>query len=148
MVSLDGVVEALDRADIRAGKKADVEVSDRVNTEGSNKVCVIMGPHSKDEVVSRVESKVDTEDSYKLDLFIFKENHIENLFSYNLANVLANLFGNLSLTSINFRSSPIFLVFSSHLAAFDNTSGCKFLDFTFLGGPVTCNPGNILAFYY
>ena len=91
---------------------------------------------------------MNTRVSYGLDSLIPKDNCAKNLPSYNLAHVLANLFGDLSLTSINFRFSPTFLVFLFYPAAFDDTNGPKPLDFTFFGGPATCNPGNILVFYH
>lgn len=107
---------------------------------------VTMGPHSEDGVVGGVESKMDTGDSYGLDLLISDEDHAENFLSRNLTDVLANCFGDLSPTSTNFRSSPTFPVSSSHPAASDGISGRKPLDSTSPGGLATCNPGNILTF--
>lgn len=84
----------------------------------------------------------------KLDLVISKDNHAENFSSRNFADILANLFSDLSFTSIDFRSSPTFPVSSSYPAISDGISGCKSLNFTSLGSPATCNLGNILAFYH
>lgn len=109
---------------------------------------VTIGPHSKDRVVDKVESEVNTEDSYELDLLIPKNNHTENFPFCNLADVLANSFGNLSTTSIDFHFSLTFLVISSHFAVSDGISGYKPLDFISFGGPATWNLGNILVFYY
>ena len=138
----------MDRADIGTGNKADVEASVKADTGGSNGVGVTIGPHSKDGFIGGVKSKVDTGDSYRLDLLIPNKDHAENLSSRKLADVLANPFSDLSPTSMNFRSSPAFPIPSSHPAASDGTSGCKPLDSTSLGGPTTDNPGNILAFYH
>lgn len=147
LVSLDGVIRALDQVNTRASNKANVKASDRADTRGSNGVGMTIGPHFEDEI-GRVKTEVNTGDFYKLDLFIFEVNHAKNFFSYNFANVLANLFGNLLSTSINFHSSPAFPVSSSHPATSDSISDYKFLDFISSDGLATCNPNNILTFYY
>lgn len=121
---------------------------DRIDTRASKKVGVTMKSYCKNGVVGRVESKVDTGDSYKLNLLIFKDNHTKNLLFCNLADVLAIFFGDLSLILIDFRFSPTFLIFFSHLAVIDGINDCKSLNFTSFGGPATYNLGNIFAFYY
>lgn len=63
LVFLDEIVEVLNQVDTGAGNKADVKVSDRADIEGSNKMGVTIGLHSKNGVVNRVESKVDTGNS-------------------------------------------------------------------------------------
>lgn len=138
----------MDRADIGADNKTDVKASDKAHIRSSNGVGVTMGLHSEDGVVGRVESEVDTGNSYGLDLLISEDNHAENLPFCNLTDVLANLFGDLSPTSIDFCSSPIFPNFSSYPTTSDGTSVRKPLNSTSFGGPATCNPGIILAFHY
>ena len=125
-----------------------MKVSNGADTGGSNRVGVTMGRHSEDGVVGEVESKVDTGDSYRLDLLIPNKDHAENFPSCNLADILANSFSNLSLISMDFRSSPAFFVSFSHLVASNGTSGCKPLDSISPGGPATCTPSNILGFYH
>lgn len=69
-----------------------------------------MGINSEDKVVGRIESEIDTRDSYKLDLLILEDNYAENLSFCNLADILANFFGNLLSILIDFHS---FLLFQS-----------------------------------
>lgn len=107
-----------------------------------------MGPYSKDGVVGRVQNKMDTGDSYRLDLFIPKNKYTEHFPSCNLADVLKNAFSDLLHILMDFRSFPVFFISSFHLAAFDRTSSCKPLDFTSPSSSATCNSGNILAFYH
>lgn len=107
-----------------------------------------MRPHSEDGIVSEVKSKVDTRNFYGLDLLIPDKDHTENLSSRNLASILANFFGDLSPISIDFCSSSAFFVSSSNFAVFNSISSYKPLDFISSGGPATCNPSNILAFYH
>lgn len=107
-----------------------------------------IGPQFKDRVVGGIESKVDIGNSYRLDLLISKNNYTKNLPSRNLINVLANLFSDLSPTSMDFRSSPVFPVSSSYLAISNGISGYKALDSTSFVSLVTCNPGNIFIFYH
>ena len=95
-----------------------------------------------------IKSKIDIAVSYRLDLFVPKNNHAENFPYSNLADVLANPFDNLSPTSIDFRSFCAFPISISYLTTSDSTSGPKSLNSTSPGGPDTCNPGNILAFYH
>lgn len=121
---------------------------DGVNTGGSNRVGMTIEPHCKDKIVGEVKSKIDTRNSYILDLFIFNNNYAENLPSRNLANVLPNFFGDLLSTSINFCFSLAFFVFSFHLAILNGTSGYKLLDSISFDDPANCNPGNTLAFYH
>lgn len=147
-ISLDGVIGTLDQTDTGVGNKVDVGASDGADTRGNNGVGVTMGPDSEDRVVAGVESEVETGVSYRLDSLIPADDHAENFPSRNLADILANPFGHLSSTSIDFRSSLAFLISSSYLAASDSTSSSKPLDSTSPGGPATWNPGNILAFYH
>lgn len=109
---------------------------------------MIMRPNSEDEVIAKVESEIDIKVLYRLNLFILVNNHTKNLLFCNLADVLANFFGDLFLTSINVYFYSAFSVFSSHFATFDSISGPKPLNFISLGGPTTYNSNNILAFYH
>lgn len=138
----------MDQADIGASNKADVKILDRADTRDNNGVGMTIGSHSEDKVVSRVENKVDNRDFYRLDSFILKNNYAENFFSHNFTDVLANFFGDLSPTSINFCSSLVFPISSSHPVIFNDINGCKPLDSTSSNSLTTCNPSNILAFYY
>lgn len=47
-----------------------------------------IGLDCKDGVIAKVKSKLDTRVSYGLNSLIPKNNHIKNLFSCNLANIL------------------------------------------------------------
>lgn len=147
-VSLNRIIGALDQGDIKVSNKADVKASDKANTGGSNNVGVTIEPHSEDRVIGKVESEVDTKDSYKLHLFIPEDNNAENLLSCNLADVLANLFGDLLSISVNFHFSLVFPISSSYPATSDNINGYKVLDSTFFNSPATCNSGNVLVFYH
>lgn len=147
-VSLDGFIKALDQTIIRASNKADMKVSDGMDIEDRNRMSVIIRPQFKNKVVGGIENKVDIEDSYRLDLLISKNDYIKNFFSRNLVNILANLFKNLSPTSIDFRSSPAFPVSFSYLATSDGINSCKALDSISLVVLTTYNLSNILIFYH
>lgn len=125
-----------------------MKFSDRADIRDNTKVRMTIRPNSEDKVVIEIESKISTKISYKLDLLIFVNNYAENFSSYNLVDVLANLFNNLSLISIDFRFFSAFSVSSFHLAIFDSVSGLKFFNFTLLSSLATCNSENILVFYH
>lgn len=103
-------------------------------------VNMTMGVNFEDKVVGGIESEIDTRDSYKLDLLILEDNYAENLFFCNLAVILANIFGNLLPILIDFRSSPLFPVFSSHFLASNSRCGPKPLNSTLFNDLTTCNP--------
>lgn len=119
-----------------------------MDTKDSNGMSVTIMPQFKDKVVDEIESELDIRDSYRFDLLISKNNHTKNLSSRNLINVLANLFSDLSPTSMNFCSSLVFPISSSYLAISDGISGCKALDSISFVSLATCNPGNIFIFYH
>lgn len=121
---------------------------DEVNIRGNSKISVIIEPNSKDGVVGKIKSKVNTEIFYKLNLFIFKNNYAKNLLFRNLANILANFLSNLSSITMNFGSFFVFFISFSYLAASNCTSGSKLFDFTSSDSLVICNPSNIFVFYH
>lgn len=108
---------------------------------------MIIGPDAENGVVDGVKSKMDTGNSYKLDFFIPDKDHAENLFSCNFADVLANLFDDLSPISIDCYFFLAFLVFSSYFSKSNGISDYKPLNSISSGSPATYNPGNILALY-
>lgn len=78
----------MNQADIKANNEADVKALKKANTRSSNKVGIIIEPHSKDKIVSKVKSKVDIRDLYRLDLLFSKNNHTKNLLFCNFVVVL------------------------------------------------------------
>lgn len=98
-----------------AGNKTDMKASNEANTGDNNRVDVIMRPGFKNRIVGRINREVDTRNSYRLDLVIYKNNLTKNFLFHNLDNVLANLFGDLSSTLMDFY---FFLIFWSLLPIF------------------------------
>lgn len=127
LVFLNGVVRALNYINIETSNKTNMGALDRLDTEDGNRVDITIKWNSEDKVVSKVKSNMNIEVFYKLNLLILKDNYSKNFSSYNFANVLANLFGNLSSTLRNFCFSSIFFIYSFYSAVSDSTSSLNLL---------------------
>lgn len=147
-IFLNKVIKVLNWTNTWADNKTDMEISNRVDTKGSNRMGMIMGLGFEDKIIAELESKVDIRISYKLNLFIFANNHTKNLLFYNLANDLANLFGNLLSTSIDFCSFLVISIFFFDFAIFNGINSSKLLDFISFDSPATWNLDNNFAFYH
>lgn len=107
--SRDNLVTRLDRQIFRNMVVA--RALNRVDTKTSNVAGIIKRPNSEDKVITGVQSKKNTKDFRKLDLLIFVDNYVKDFSSSNLTEILANLFGDLSPTSINIYSFFTFSIF-------------------------------------
>lgn len=173
LIFLNKIIRALNQLNIRADKKTDVRkkidfknglvakfgrliIEDNiitwalniVNTKDSNKVNITKGPKSKDEIVVRIQSKMNTRILYRLDLFFFIHNYAKKFSFCNFTNILTNFFSNLLLILIDFGSFVIFSISSFYFTIFNSTNGSKTLDFEFFNSLAICNSGNIFAFYH
>ena len=117
----------MDQADTRASNKADIAASEKVDIGNSNGVGVTIESDSENDIITRVKNKVKTAVFYRLDWPIPIDNHAGNLLLYILADILANLFGDLSSTIIDLCFSFTFFVFSSYLTLSDGISDPNFL---------------------
>lgn len=96
-------------------------------------------PNSQNKVIARVWSKLDPR---------ITDNYTKNLFFCNLANVLANFFGNFLPILMDFYSFFAFFVSFFYLIISANINNFKPFDFIFFSSFGIYNLGNIFAFYY
>lgn len=128
------VIETLNKADIRADNKVDM----KKETNWGNIIVVRFDELiTKNGVVIKVLNRINTRDSNRADMTKrpdFKDEVIARIWTKKNTKVSYKL--------------DMFISVDNYFLAFDSTSVSNFFNFIFFGSLATCNPDNILAFYY